>query len=50
MIELHTKLRNILGKVDQIMDKAKRLGRPLERVNSVRHEIERLHKELLEQF
>src|SRR5262245_5607865 len=50
LIELHTKLRNILTKVDQIMDKAKRLGRPLERVTSVRGEIEQLQKEMLEQF
>jgi MoxR-like ATPase len=50
LIELHTKLRNILAKVDQIMDKAKRLGRPLERVHSVRNEIEQLQKEMLEQF
>ena len=50
LIELHTKLRNILGKVDQIMEKAKRLGRPLERVSSVRNEIEQLQKEMLEQF
>ncbi len=50
LIELHTKLRNILAKVDQIMDKAKRLGRPLDRVNSVRNEIEQLQKEMLEQF
>jgi MoxR-like ATPase len=50
LIELHTKLRNILVKVDQIMDKAKRLGRPLERVSSVRSEIEGLQKEMLEQF
>ena len=50
LIEFHTKLRNILAKVDQIMEKAKRLGRPLERVNSVRNEIEQLQKEMLEQF
>src|SRR5512132_199181 len=50
LIEFHTKLRNILTKVDQIMDKAKRLGRPLDRVNSVRGEIEQLQKEMLEQF
>jgi MoxR-like ATPase len=50
LIEFHTKLRNILAKVDQIMDKAKRLGRPLDRVNSVRNEIEELQKEMLEQF
>jgi MoxR-like ATPase len=50
LIELHTKLRNILAKVDQIMEKAKRLGRPLDRVGSVRNEIEQLQKEMLEQF
>ncbi len=50
LIELHTKLRNILAKVDQIMEKAKRLGRPLDRVGSVRDEIEQLQKQMLEQF
>ncbi len=50
LIEFHTKLRNILTKVDQIMDKAKRLGRPIERVTSVRSEIEQLQKDMLEQF
>jgi MoxR-like ATPase len=50
LIEFHTKLRNILAKVDQIMEKAKRLGRPLDRVNNVRSEIEQLQKEMLEQF
>jgi MoxR-like ATPase len=50
LIELHTKLRNILGKVDQIMEKARRLGRPLDRVSSVRNEIEQLQKDMLEQF
>jgi len=50
LIELHTKLRNIMAKVDQIMDKAKRMGRPLDRVNTVRGEIEQLQKEMLEQF
>jgi MoxR-like ATPase len=50
LIEFHTKLRNILAKVDQIIDKAKRLGRPLDRVSSVRAEIEQLQKQMLEQF
>ncbi len=50
LIELHTKLRNILVKVDQIMDKAKRMGRPLDRVDKARGEIEQLQKDLLEQF
>jgi MoxR-like ATPase len=50
LIEFHTKLRNIITKVDQIMEKAKRLGRPLDRVHNVRNEIEQLQKEMLEQF
>jgi MoxR-like ATPase len=50
LIEVHTKLKNILTKVDAIMEKAKRLGRPIERVNSVRGEIEQLQKDMLEQF
>jgi MoxR-like ATPase len=50
LIEYHTKLRNILAKVDQIMEKAKRLGRPLDRVDSVRNEIEQIQKDMLEQF
>jgi MoxR-like ATPase len=50
LIEVHTKLKNILTKVDAIMEEAKRLGRPIERVNSVRGEIEQLQKDMLEQF
>jgi len=50
LIELHTKLKNILTKVDQILDKAKRMGRPLDRVTTVRGEIEQLQKDMLEQF
>jgi MoxR-like ATPase len=50
LIEFHTKLRNILAKVDQIVDKARRLGRPVDRVNTVRNEIEELQKQMLEQF
>ena len=50
LIEFHTKLRNILVKVDQIIEKAKRFGRPLDRVGSVRQEIEQIQKEMLEQF
>jgi MoxR-like ATPase len=50
LVEFHTKLRNILTKVDQVIEKAKRLGRPLDRVGSVRSEIEQIQKEMLEQF
>src|SRR5262249_11337634 len=50
LVEFHTKLRNILNKVDQVIEKAKRLGRPLDRVGSVRNEIEQIQKDMLEQF
>ena len=50
LIEFHTKLRNILVKVDLIMEKAQRLGRPIERVKNVRSEIEQLQRDMLEQF
>lgn len=50
LIEVHTKLRNILGKVEQIMDKAKRLGRPMDQVGAVKDEIEGIQQEILEKF
>src|SRR5437660_1911300 len=50
LIEFHTKLRKILVKVDQIIEKAKRLGRAVDRVGSVRQEIEQIQKEMLERF
>lgn len=50
LIEYHTKLRNIMAKIDQIAERAERMGRPLHRVTSVRNEIEQMQKEMLEQF
>ena len=50
LIEMHTKLRNILAKVDQIMEKAQKLGRPLEPVGAVKEEIEEMQKQMLEKF
>jgi MoxR-like ATPase len=50
LIEVHTKLRNILAKVDQIMEKAKELGRPLDRVGAIREEIEGIQHQMLERF
>jgi len=50
LIEFHTKLRNILVKVDQIIEKAKQLERAVDRVGSVRQEIEQIQKEMLERF
>ncbi len=50
LIEVHTKLQNILAKVGQIMEKAKKLGRPLEEVRALKEEIEEIQKQMLERF
>ncbi|TAK07884.1 AAA family ATPase [bacterium] len=50
LIEFHTKLRNILGKVEQIMEKARRVGRPLDQVGAIKQEIEDIQKQMLEKF
>ncbi|TMA09465.1 MAG: AAA family ATPase [Deltaproteobacteria bacterium] len=50
LIEVHTKLRNILGKVEQIREKAARLGRSVDRVEAVKEEIEDIQKQMLEKF
>jgi MoxR-like ATPase len=50
LIEVHTKLRNILAKVEQILAKAERLGRPLNKVEAVKGDIEEVQKEMLEKF
>ena len=48
LIEGHTKLRNILGRVEQIIEKASDSDRPLARVEGMREEIQTLQKRLLE--
>ena len=50
LIEVHTKLKNILAKVEQIVEKARKLGRPLERVGAIKEEIEGIQKQMLERF
>jgi len=50
LIEVHTKLRNILARVDQIVEKAKKLGRPVDRVGTIRDEIEEIQQQMLEKF
>jgi MoxR-like ATPase len=50
LIEVHTKLRNILAKVDQLIDKAKKLGRPLEKVGAIKEEIEEIQQQMLQRF
>ncbi|MFQ5916922.1 MAG: AAA family ATPase [Candidatus Binatia bacterium] len=50
LIEVHTKLRNILLKVEHIMEKAKKLGRPLDKVEAIKEEIEGMQQQMLERF
>ncbi len=50
IIEVRTKLKNILARVDQIMDKAKQMGRPLERAGAIKEEIEEIQKAMLKDF
>lgn len=50
LIEVHTKLRNILVKVDQIMEKAKTLGRSLNQVAAIKEEIVQIQEQVLERF
>ncbi|MCZ6625885.1 MAG: AAA family ATPase [Deltaproteobacteria bacterium] len=50
LIEVHTKLRNILTKIDHIMEKAKKIGRPIEQVGTVKQEIEEIQHQMLEGF
>jgi MoxR-like ATPase len=49
-VEAHSKLRTILGKVDQILSQARSGGRPVERVEDLRHEIARIQQEMLERL
>lgn len=46
-VEAHTKIRHILGKVDVILSDARRVGRPLDRVEACRHEIAQIEREML---
>ena len=46
-IEAHTKVRNILNKVDVIVTQARSGGRPVDRVEALRHEIAQIEREML---
>ena len=48
LIEGHTKLRNILGRMEQIIEKATDSDRPVAGVEGMRDEIQTLQKRLLE--
>jgi len=46
-VEAHTKIRNILGKVDAILSAARSGGRPIAGVEHLRDEIARIQQEML---
>jgi MoxR-like ATPase len=46
-VEAHTKIRNILGKVEGILSQARNGGRPLDRVEALRDEIAEIEREML---
>ena len=45
--EAHTKIRSILGKVDVILSQARTGGRPVDRVEALRHEIAEIERDML---
>ena len=48
VVEAHTKIRNILAKVTTILEEARTVGRPTERVQRVKDEIETIQQRMLE--
>jgi MoxR-like ATPase len=46
-VEAHTKIRNILDRVDAILSRARTGGRPVDRVESLRREIADIERDLL---
>jgi len=50
VLEAHTKIRNILTKITEISQRAGETGRPTEKVETVRREIEAIRQELLTKF
>jgi MoxR-like ATPase len=50
VIEAHTKIRHILSKIEEITRKVGEVGRPLEKVETVRGEIQAIQQQLLTKF
>jgi MoxR-like ATPase len=48
VVEAHTKLRHLLHKVSALVEAARTAGRPTDRVEAVRQEIEEIQKRMLE--
>jgi MoxR-like ATPase len=50
VIEAHTKIRSILTKVEEILQKARAVGRPLDKVEAARQEIQSIQQQMLAKF
>lgn len=48
VVEAHTKIRHILGKVNDILEEARAYGRPVDTVQAVKDEIEAIQQRMLE--
>jgi hypothetical protein len=46
-VEAHTKIRNIMRRIDAIIDEARSVGRPLTRVEAVRAEVDSIQQDML---
>lgn len=47
VVEVHTKIRNIMQRIDEITHEARAVGRPLDRVGEIRAEVEAIQQEML---
>jgi MoxR-like ATPase len=47
VVEVHTKIRNIIQRIDVITEEARVLGRPLTRVGEIRAEVEAIQQDML---
>ncbi|MEA2624698.1 MAG: MoxR-like ATPase [Candidatus Binatota bacterium] len=50
VIEVHTKLRNILTRVESLVETAREGGRPVERMQAIREEIRTIQDQMLQSF
>jgi MoxR-like ATPase len=47
IIEAHTKIRNIMTRIDELVGQARAVGRPVDKVEAIRSEVEAIQQEML---
>jgi MoxR-like ATPase len=50
VIETHTKIRHILSKIEELSKKIGETGRPLDKIETVRREVQEIQQQLLRKF